>query len=248
MPIYIKTTGGDIIGFDAVTSYSKDFASRVTEHPLESGSNVTDHVIRENVRVKIRGVFSDYSPSYGSDFEKTVLNGEELSSKNISNKFSIQPLTVKASNGSIEPSVSGTNFNINPTSPLPQYSEIIRQKLKKIQRQAQTVTIFEVEAGIINTNSYFQNCIITSLSFSEDDNSGDALYVSIDLTVVTFSDVREVELSTELVKAAADEQAKVEAVERKELEQKDWTQLRKIGQSINDKFDIGGRIFEFFNG
>lgn len=50
----------DVIWIDAVTSFSYGFQSTMTEHPIESGATVNDHVFTRNPSFQISGVIGGY--------------------------------------------------------------------------------------------------------------------------------------------------------------------------------------------
>ena len=47
--------------FDAISKYSTQRSYRATRHPLSSGENISDHVIRNPLRFSLTGVFSPYT-------------------------------------------------------------------------------------------------------------------------------------------------------------------------------------------
>ena len=49
------------ISFDCITNASETFTSSVTEHPVESGSPISDHIHHKNTSIDIDGVVSDYN-------------------------------------------------------------------------------------------------------------------------------------------------------------------------------------------
>ena len=49
----------DIVWIDVVESYSRDYSGQVTSHPVEDGSFITDHYIKNNLKIQISGLFSD---------------------------------------------------------------------------------------------------------------------------------------------------------------------------------------------
>jgi hypothetical protein len=59
MGTYIHRSNGNTIMFDTAETVIKDLGSRTTDHPVESGSQITDHIITDPVSVDIEGFFSD---------------------------------------------------------------------------------------------------------------------------------------------------------------------------------------------
>lgn len=55
----ITTADGKKLAFDAATDIRHEFSSKVTSYPVEDKSTVSDHVVNENPRFTVSGVFSD---------------------------------------------------------------------------------------------------------------------------------------------------------------------------------------------
>lgn len=55
----ITTADGKKLSFDAATDINHEFTSKVTSYPVEDKSTVSDHVVNENPRYTVTGVFSD---------------------------------------------------------------------------------------------------------------------------------------------------------------------------------------------
>jgi hypothetical protein len=49
-PLIITRSDGESWSFDAVTRQASDPRARITDHPVESGSSISDHSIREPIR------------------------------------------------------------------------------------------------------------------------------------------------------------------------------------------------------
>lgn len=63
----IRLPGGIII-LDATTSINPLYPSKVTEHHIEDGSSIADHVILNNIKLEIEGVVTD-----AASLSKTIL-------------------------------------------------------------------------------------------------------------------------------------------------------------------------------
>jgi hypothetical protein len=55
----ITTADGKKLIFDAATNIGHDFTAKVTSYPVEDKSTVSDHVVLENPKFTVTGVFSD---------------------------------------------------------------------------------------------------------------------------------------------------------------------------------------------
>lgn len=215
MSVYIKNSNGDILSFDAITSYDQNYNSKVTEHPIESGGNITDHVVRNNVIVKISGLFSDFSPADPNTFDFGE-NDDRTNSRNIKNPRNSDPLVVRRGEGG-EQSPIGYDYRIEPKVSRTVVNETVKSLLTNIQREGNAVTVFEIEGTTVKADGFFDNAIITALGFSETADSGDALYVNMTLEVVTFSDSANTKLSDELLKSIADVQKQVDAPDEDDI-------------------------------
>ena len=56
-----KDTGvSDVVTFDATTDIQHTFSAEITEHPVERGSNIADHIRPKNFVLTLNGVITDY--------------------------------------------------------------------------------------------------------------------------------------------------------------------------------------------
>ena len=67
MATLIQRQNGTIIYFDTAEAVVKNFPSKVTSHPVEKGSSITDHVVSEPRQVTVTGVISDASFLFAED-------------------------------------------------------------------------------------------------------------------------------------------------------------------------------------
>lgn len=59
MATYIHRRNGTTIMFDTAESVVKDMPSRTTEHPVETGAQITDHIVTDPISIQVEGFFSD---------------------------------------------------------------------------------------------------------------------------------------------------------------------------------------------
>lgn len=159
MIIVIKEqASSDIITLSCVTSFDESYTGSVSSHPIESGSTITDHVTSDNDKFKVSGVVSDYdflNPS------KDLATGKEgYSDEGRSTAVS------RFTNGLLDSGLIDV--------PDKQRAEYIKRRLIDIRKNSLLVTILEYpESGELVQHT---DCILTSLSFKEDENSGYAVY------------------------------------------------------------------------
>ena len=67
MGTLIQRGNGDLVYFDTAESVVKNFPSKVTSHPIEEGSTISDHVISMPRKITVNGVISDASFMFAAD-------------------------------------------------------------------------------------------------------------------------------------------------------------------------------------
>jgi len=160
MIIVIKEqASSDIITLSCVTSFDESYTGGVSSHPIESGSTITDHVTSDNDKFKVSGVVSDYdflNPSKDLATKKEGYDDGYLRSA----------VTASFANGLLN--------TYGAVVPDKQRAEYIKRRLIDIRKNSLLVTILEYpDSGEIVQHT---NCILTSLSFKEDENTGYAVY------------------------------------------------------------------------
>ncbi len=75
MGTLIQRANGTIIYFDTAESVVKSFPSKVTQHPIENGSDISDHIISQPKKITVNGVISDASFMFQEDDPFTQLSG-----------------------------------------------------------------------------------------------------------------------------------------------------------------------------
>ena len=76
MSTLIQRANGNIIYFDTAESVVKDFPNKVTTHPIEDGSPITDHVVSEPRKITVTGVISDAAFQFNENDPFTELGPE----------------------------------------------------------------------------------------------------------------------------------------------------------------------------
>ncbi|WP_051396132.1 phage baseplate protein [Ignatzschineria larvae DSM 13226] len=159
--------------FDVVTMESHTSSLRVTENPIETGSNISDHAVLEPKEITINGVMVAYNkpPSFSS-------GSLGLSFPEFSLPFDVSPVFDKALDvandftGSLMSGASGQAINIaaeflpNFQTPLADFSGGDRVKnafdnLLSLQRSGTPVTL-------TTYSKQYENMMITSISFDQD--------------------------------------------------------------------------------
>jgi len=180
MIIVIKDqASSDIITLSCVTSFDESYTGSVSSHPIESGSTITDHVTSDNDKFKVSGVVSDYdflNPSKDLATKKEGYDDGYLRSA----------VTASFANGLLN-----TYGAIVPDK---QRAEYIKRRLIDIRKNSLLVTILEYpDSGELVQHT---NCILTSLSFKEDENTGYAVYPEMAFEKINVVQVKVEEVNT----------------------------------------------------
>ncbi len=67
MTTLIQRNNGTIIYFDTAETVVKNFPNKVTTHPIEEGSPITDHIVSEPKKISVNGVISDAAFQFRDD-------------------------------------------------------------------------------------------------------------------------------------------------------------------------------------
>ena len=180
MIIVIKEqASSDIITLSCVTSFDESYTGSVSSHPIESGSTITDHVTSDNDKFKVSGVVSDYdflNPSKDLATKKEGYDDGYLRSA----------VTASFANGLLN--------TYGAVVPDKQRAEYIKRRLIDIRKNSLLVTILEYpDSGELVQHT---DCILTSLSFKEDENTGYAVYPDMSFEKINVVQVKVEEVNT----------------------------------------------------
>jgi len=202
----VETPQG-IIYFDAVTKYGQSFKGSLTSHAIGSGGKISDHFIRENPVYSFTGVISGADISIAKVF-LTDENG--MYPDNVS-QLDITPVRIKDNGNaliSLLPDAIGSFFVDAKTSV--KVDTVARKStLRQIKRALEVffekdgitfVTLLEFKGKVLDKDGVIPQLVMTSLSFSEDENSGEALYVDITLEKPTIVNLQTTRISKSDIK------------------------------------------------
>ena len=180
MIIVIKEqASSDIITLSCVTSFDESYTGSVSSHPIESGSTITDHVTSDNDKFKVSGVVSDYdflNPSKDLATKKEGYDDGYLRSA----------VTASFANGLLN--------TYGAVVPDKQRAEYIKRRLIDIRKSSLLITILEYpDSGELVQHT---DCILTSLSFKEDENTGYAVYPDMSFEKINVVQVKVEEVNT----------------------------------------------------
>lgn len=151
---------GDVINIDCIKSFSESYTASVTQHPVEYGAPITDHISKNNPEFSITGVFGDYNyfnPAHGE--YRTIIFFNEM-----------------------EDRWDGGEDSTG-------HVEQVRAALTSVYESRELVTI-SIRENIANIIEDIPNCAISNLEFNKSEDSGDTLNVSLKLTKVNLATVQ----------------------------------------------------------
>lgn len=222
MIVVIKDqASSDIITLSCVTSFDESYTGSVSSHPIESGSTITDHVTSDNDKFKVSGVVSDYdflNPSKDLAFGKEGYSDEGRSAA-----------TSRFTNGLLDSGLIDV--------PDKQRAEYIKRRLIDIRKSSLLVTILEYpDSGELVQHT---DCILTSLSFKEDDSSGYAVYPEMAFEKINVVQVKVEEVNTSKIPKLPDSKVSDAAAG---VSEKGATDVCLGRTFINESYKFDGRV------
>lgn len=184
MTLAVLRSNGDLIWFDAILQFSERYTGQVSSHPLETGNVISDHTTINNLVMTLSGIISD------ADFNLTRPNITDadaniwhISNKQFVNNWPISVPVVIAYNPGISQFLpeSISQF-IQPPEPevvVPDYNRPlaglgVKDRLTLMQRNAENFSLIDFHGDQIWR--IIDNCVITSLDFTETPDTGDAVF------------------------------------------------------------------------
>jgi hypothetical protein len=215
MSIVIRRDNGDILWFDAITQYDVTYAASVTKHPVATGGYVSDHTTIDNVVLNISGVLSDADfnvsrpANLGSlptfkfdtgDHVSTDENGlyQPTAKQYTNNSEVVYPVTINDMGGinRILPEVIAqwTTESIPDVFVTPQdkakTAKAVQRELIHMWRTKEEFQVLDLLDDFVIDS--FGPCVFTNLTFREDETTGEALFPTMTIEEVQFTDLQEV--------------------------------------------------------
>lgn len=224
-----ETSAGGFLYFDAVLSWNRSYTGQVTKHPVDGGSNITDHFIKNNPVFTLSAVLS------GTDLSLTsALLTNEVGDTPINVRTAPSAVGVGSTDQSLMmkfipnvlgqfipdtlPEVQMDGFRSDSIEEVQdilvslQSGEGLNQVTGEYETRINTVNLYETN-GLLSlvkklpkadSNSFL---VITNVAFREDVDTGYALYADITFEQVTFATLKKTvlpkEVRTTLKKKAA---------------------------------------------
>ncbi|MFC8749638.1 phage baseplate protein [Pseudomonas oryzihabitans] len=212
MTVAIFGDNGDLIWIDAVLQLDKQYQSQVTSHAVETGVNISDHIIEQNDKFRVRGVITDADFNKDRPQIRSGLNGKELDDeiayKAFTNYSPVQvgpTITFGPPALGVSLPASMTQFLGNNTPEVkltpreliihaPQLMEMLRQILKR-RKPCRIVEYTQNGAYRVH-----EDLVMTSLTDNIDPDSGDAVYPDMTFERVRYAESKTVKIPQEHMK------------------------------------------------
>lgn len=187
--------------FSAVTKYDRQFKGKVTEHPIEAGSEITDHFISENPVYRVSGVVSsvDFTniPTYLNLDGQAPINDQPMPNPvYVSNMGHQLQALIPDVVGQFLPNLPTANVNIQM-----EHRENKRDEIEDLLKEILTGLFYNEERARwenrmtlsklfmiegVTPNPPIEDLVLTEVSVSEDENSGDELFLDLTFEQVKF--------------------------------------------------------------
>lgn len=220
MTVAIKRANGDLLWFDAVLDFSRRYSSTVTKHPVETGAFISDHIITDNPVLIINGVLTDADFNVSRpQITEAMVERFGVNRKEFVNKTEVTQLAqIKEGSSPLArllPEVAAQFFDEQApeviVTPNPKNKPALTVAAD-LEMMWKTKEVFEV-LDLVAKNQLrepYRNCVITSLSFAEDPDAGDAVWPVMQIEQVTFATSESVQLAKATAPSVQKQAAKKE--------------------------------------
>ncbi|QGH72567.1 MAG: hypothetical protein [Myoviridae sp. ctThM1] len=200
--------------FDAVTIYTQNYSGQVSKHPVDGGSPITDHFIKQNPVFTLSGVFSsdDISTNTGliSDGNGTFPYNTRIAPTPVSIQSTDKSILKKFIPDSLGQFLPDTTPEVTMDTARTDLTDQIRQALTNLlngvkynEKAAQFDSFIQLVELYEYTNQFLKRIIprlvITNLVFREDANTGNALFCDITFEQVTFAYLKKTTIPKDVV-------------------------------------------------
>lgn len=178
--ILLEQGTNDTITFSSVTSFTETYPSGVTSSPVESGSTISDNITIGNNTFSLSGVVSDwdyYNPAKELAFGSNAVYNYTYESRFNLAKFDSDGFTTTLD-----------------TIPSDATAEQIKFKLQRMRNNPSLITLL-IYNDDNQLSTYYDNCAITSLSFSESADTSFCVYpvMSLEQLQIAYVEVETIE-------------------------------------------------------
>lgn len=200
--------------FDAVTVYTQNYSGQVSKHPVDGGSPITDHFIKQNTVFTLSGVFSSDDISTNitliSDTSGTYPYNTRVAPSPVSVTSTDQSILKKFIPDSFGQFLPDSTPIVNVDAARTDLSDQIRETLSGLlngQKYNDKTGQFDSFIQLVELYEYtgqllkrvYPRLVITNLVFREDPNTGNALFCDITFEQVTFAYLKKTTIPKDVV-------------------------------------------------
>jgi len=178
--ILLEQGTNDTITFSSVTSFTETYPSGVTSSPVESGSTISDNITIGNNTFSLSGVISDWD--YYNPAKELAFGSNAVYNYTYESRFNL----AKFDNSDFTTTLD--------TIPSDATAEQIKFKLQRMRNNPSLVTLL-IYSEDNQLSTYYDNCAITSLSFSESADTSFCVYpvMSLEQLQIAYVEVETIE-------------------------------------------------------
>lgn len=206
MTIAILRENGDVLWFDAITKFDEQYTANVTRHPIATGGLISDHTIIDNTRFSFSGILSDADFNLNRpDLTRNATLQENLvttAKQFVNNTQTNVPVAIESNRPPayqrfLPETVAQYTRSKIPTvvmTPQPKAKEAVsvRRELIEMFEKKERFILLDLNTNLVNRQ--WDNCVMTSLSFNESPETGDALFPNINIERVQYVDIEKVQI------------------------------------------------------
>ena len=172
MGTIIKFSDGTLIEIDATLKQNHTQKQTLTKHKVESGSNVSDHVVKENITFSLEGIISEFK----NEDEKT-LEDRQAEDELTADLFKI-----------------GVDLTTASIDDLPEAKETETPRSYKLWEDLQKAFDTNDLVEVLTNFKKYESMIITGYSIPISADHGDSLFISLDFEEVRFAETKTVKV------------------------------------------------------
>lgn len=193
---------GGFIYCDAVQAYTQNYSGSVTKHPVDGGSNITDHYIKSNPIFTIGAVITGVDISTGTYLIQDLDGNAPYNSNEAPTAVSVKSTDLSVLKKFIPDSIGQFLSDSTPdvvidsrrTDLIEQIRQalidltagvVFNEKSGQFDPSIQLVRLFEYDNTLLR--KVINNLVMTKITFKEDVNTGYGLYCDITFEQVTFA-------------------------------------------------------------
>lgn len=159
--ILLEQGTNDTITFSSVTSFTENYPSSVTSSPVESGSTISDNITIGNNTFSLSGVVSDWD--YYNPAKELAFGSNAVYNYTYESRFNLAKFGQSGFETTLE------------SIPSEDTAEQIKMRLQRMRNNPSLLTIL-IYNDDNQLSTYYDNCAISSLSFSESTDTSYCIY------------------------------------------------------------------------